>query len=177
MLYYSFFLYVTGFNYLIFCLQYGLHNTLNCKIWTLPLSVLFWVSWKVFMVPFAFLTEKDLLWLHVCESCSVMSDSLWPHGLYSPWNSLDQNTRVGSLSLLQGIFPTQGSNPGLLHCRQILYQLNHKGSHLSIDFYWDRHRISSDLLYLPCLHPSSRALLLTVVNSGWLCFTLKTQVW
>jgi len=35
---------------------------------------------------------------------------------------------VGSLSLLQGIFPTQGSNPGLLHCRQILYQLSHQGS-------------------------------------------------
>ena len=57
-----------------------------------------------------------------------MSDSLWPHGLYSPWNSPDQNTGVGSLSLLQGIFPTQGSNPGLPHCRQILYQLSHKGS-------------------------------------------------
>ena len=54
--------------------------------------------------------------------------SLWPHGLYSPWNSLGQNTGVGSLSLLQGIFPTQGSNPGLPHCRQILYQLSHKGS-------------------------------------------------
>ena len=53
------------------------------------------------------------------ESCSVVSDSLRPHGLYSPWNSPDQNTGVGSLSLLQGIFPTQGSNPGLLHCRQI----------------------------------------------------------
>ena len=62
------------------------------------------------------------------ESHSVVSDSLWPHGLYSPWNSPDQNTGVGSLSLLQGIFPTQGSNPGLLHYRQILYQLSHKGS-------------------------------------------------
>ena len=54
-----------------------------------------------------------------------MSDSLWPHGLYSPWNSPDHNTGVGSLSLLQGIFPTQGSNPGLPHCRGILYQLSH----------------------------------------------------
>ena len=45
-----------------------------------------------------------------------------------PWNSPGQNTGVGSLSLLQRIFPTQGSNPGLLHCRQILYQLNHKRS-------------------------------------------------
>ena len=62
------------------------------------------------------------------ESCSVMSNSLRPHGLYSPWNSPGQNTGVGSLSLFQGIFPTQGSNPGLLHCRWILYQLSHKGS-------------------------------------------------
>ena len=44
------------------------------------------------------------------------------------WNSSGQNTGVGSLSFLQGIFPTQGSNPGLPHCRQILYQLSHKGS-------------------------------------------------
>ena len=57
-----------------------------------------------------------------------MSNSLQPHGLYSPWNSLGQNTRVVNLSFLQGIFPTQGSNLGLLHCRQILYQLSHKGS-------------------------------------------------
>ena len=62
------------------------------------------------------------------ESRSVMSDSLRPHGLYSPWNSPGQNTGVGSLSLLQGIFATQGSNPGLPHCRWILYQLSHKGS-------------------------------------------------
>ena len=40
------------------------------------------------------------------ESCSVMSDSSRPHGLYSPWNSLGQNTRMGSLFLLQEIFPT-----------------------------------------------------------------------
>jgi len=39
-----------------------------------------------------------------------------------------QDTGVSSCSLLQGIFPTKGSNPGVLHCGQILYQLNHKGS-------------------------------------------------
>ena len=61
-------------------------------------------------------------------SHSVMSDSLRPHGLYSSWNSPGQNTEVGSLSLLQGIFPTQGSNTGLPHCRPILYQLSHQGS-------------------------------------------------
>ena len=47
---------------------------------------------------------------------------------YSPWNSPGQNTGVGSLPLLQGIFATQGSNPGLPHCGQILYQLSHKGN-------------------------------------------------
>ena len=62
------------------------------------------------------------------ESCSVMSASLRLHGLYSPWNSLGQNTGVGNHSFLQGIFPTQGLNPGLPYCRWILYQLNHQGS-------------------------------------------------
>ena len=46
----------------------------------------------------------------------------------SPWDSSSQNTGVGNLSLLQGIFPTQGPNPGLPFCRQIRYQLSHKGS-------------------------------------------------
>ena len=54
-----------------------------------------------------------------CESHSVASDSLRPHGLRSPWNSPGQNTGAGSLSLLQGIVPTQGSNLGLPHCRWI----------------------------------------------------------
>ena len=62
------------------------------------------------------------------ESHSVMSDPLQPHELYSPWNLPDQNTGVGSHSLLQGICPTQGSNPGLPHCRQMLYHLSHRGS-------------------------------------------------
>ena len=56
------------------------------------------------------------------ERCWVMSDSLRPHVLYSPWNSPVQNTGVLSCSLLRGIFPTQGSNPGLPHCRRILYR-------------------------------------------------------
>ena len=62
------------------------------------------------------------------ETCSVVSDSLWPHGLYSPWNFPGQNTGVGSLSLLQGIIPTQGSTPGHPHCRRILYHLSYQGS-------------------------------------------------
>ena len=51
------------------------------------------------------------------------------HEPYSPWNSPGQNIGVGSRSLLQGIFLTQGSNPGLLYCRQVLlYHLSHQGS-------------------------------------------------
>ena len=46
----------------------------------------------------------------------VSSNCLLPHGLYNPWNSPGQNTGVGRHSLFQGIFPIQGSNPGLLHC-------------------------------------------------------------
>ena len=68
------------------------------------------------------------------ESHSVMSDSLRPHGLYTPWNSPGQNTGVGSLSLLQGIFPTQGSNPGLPRCSRNLYQLSHKGSPRTLEW-------------------------------------------
>ena len=50
-------------------------------------------------------------WKSESESCSVVSDSLRPHELYSLWKSIGQNIGVGSLSLFQGIFPTQGSNP------------------------------------------------------------------
>ena len=70
-------------------------------------------------------------WLNIIlngsESRSVMSNSLQHHGLHSSWNSPDQNTGVGSLPLLQGIFTTQKSNPGLPHCKRILH-LSHKGS-------------------------------------------------
>ena len=58
----------------------------------------------------------------VTQSCPILCNPI------DPWNSLGQNTGVGSLSLFEGIFPIQGSNPGLPHCRQILYQLSHKGS-------------------------------------------------
>ena len=57
-----------------------------------------------------------------------MSDFLRLHGQHNPWNYPGQNTGVRSFSLLQGIFPTQGLSPGLLHCRQILYQLNQSGT-------------------------------------------------
>ena len=57
-----------------------------------------------------------------------MSDSLRPHGLYSPWNSPGQNTEWVALPFSRGSSQPRDPNPGLLHCRQILYQLSHKGS-------------------------------------------------
>ena len=89
------------------------------------------------------------------ESCSVLSDSLQPYGLYSPWNSPSQNTGVGSLSLLQGIFPTQGSNPGLPHGKRILYQLSHKGSPRILE--WVAYPFSSGSSQ-PGIEPGSPAL-------------------
>ena len=62
--------------------------------------------------------------MKVSQSCPTLQ----PHGLYSPWNSPGWNTGVGSLSILWGIFQTQGLNPDIPHCRQIVYQLSHKGS-------------------------------------------------
>ena len=66
-------------------------------------------------------------------SHSVVSDSLWPHGLQParllcPWKSPGKNTGVGYHSLLQGIFLTLGLNPGLPPCKQMLYPLSHQGS-------------------------------------------------
>ena len=73
----------------------------------------------------------------VIRSCLTLP----PHGLYSPWNSPGRNPGVGSLSLLQGICPTQGSNPGLPHGRWILYQLSHQGSTRILE--WVAYPISS----------------------------------
>ena len=71
--------------------------------------------------------------VHVCVSRSDVYDSLRPYGLQStsffcPWNFPGQNTGVGCHSLLQGLFLTQGWNPGLLHCREILQHLSQQGS-------------------------------------------------
>ena len=67
--------------------------------------------------------------LNITQSCPALR----LHGLQStrflcPWDFPVKNVEVGCHFLLQGIFPTQGLNPGLLHCRQILYWLSYKGS-------------------------------------------------
>ena len=84
-------------------------------------------TWNIFLISciFPITLKRKVKWT---SSFSLVSNSLQPQGLYSPWNSLGQNTGAGILSLFQGIFPTQGSNTGLLHCRQILYRLSHQGN-------------------------------------------------
>ena len=78
-----------------------------------------------------------IICLAVCHACvlsgSVVSSSLQPYGLQParllcPWDFPGNCTGVDCHFLLQGIFPTQGSNPGLPHCRQTLYRLSHQGS-------------------------------------------------
>ena len=87
--------------------------------------------------------------LVVCVSCSIMFNSLRPHGLQParllyPWNSPGKNTGVGCHSFLQRIFPTQGSILGLLHCRLILYHLSEQERPLTTicifnSSFWNKH--------------------------------------
>ena len=120
----------------------GTHSVLftqgHCQFWS-GLMINFLPELKAFTAP----QSKTFLhtacgcgcvwvWVCVCVSHSVMSNSLQPHGLQPvrllcPWNSPGKNTGVACHSLLQGIFPTQELKTGLLHCRQIFYQLSHQG--------------------------------------------------
>ena len=68
--------------------------------------------------------KSTALQQNIGKSCSTLCNPMD----YSPWNSPGQNTGLGSLLLLKWFFPTQRLNPGLPHCRLILYQLSHKGS-------------------------------------------------
>ena len=108
---------------------------------------------------FSFCSSKNILKDYASEVKEevkvAQSDSLWPHGLYSPWTSPGQNTGVGSLSFLQGIFPTQWPNPDLPHCRRILYQLSHRGSPRKLE--WVAYPSPADLPYSG-IKPGSPAL-------------------
>ena len=85
-----------------------------------------------------FFMEKDQ-WLKFMKKWKVkVSDSLLPHGWYPtmflcPWDFPGKNTRMGCHSLLQGIFPTQGSNPDVLHYRHISYLLNYQEGPWRVD--------------------------------------------
>ena len=122
----------------------------------------------------------------LCEvkNRSVVFDSLWLHELYSPWNSPGQNTGVGNLSLLQGIFPTHESNPGLPHCRQALYQLTHKGSPKAFSSVQLSHSVMSNSLQphrlqharLPCPSPTPGACSNSCPSSWWCYPTTSSSV-
>ena len=101
------------------------HQHLQLSLYVILIGA--WWYLIVVLIYISIMTDDEHLFMCLWrESHSVMS--LWPHGLYSPWNSPGQNTRVGSHSLLKEIFPMQGSNPGLPYCRQIPYQLSHQQS-------------------------------------------------
>ena len=101
------------------------------------------------------------------------------------WNSPGQNTRVGSLSLFQGIFLTQGLNLGLSHCQWILYQLSHKGSPKILEWVaypfssrssWPRNRTRSPALQadsLPTELSRKPVYLLLPSNTFSSCYTFK----
>ena len=83
---------------------------------------------SISLLPCIFKPPGKWKWSH-----SVVSNSLGHHGPQStrplhPWDFPGKNTGVGCHFLLQGIFPTQGLNPGLRHCRLMLYRLNHQGN-------------------------------------------------
>ena len=105
-----------------------------------------------------------------------MSNSLQHHGLQParllcPWNSPGKNTGVGSHSLLQGIFPTQGSNSILPHCRQILYHLNYQGNLLEQIILFLLYLISYISTWMPRKRRSE-----AVVAWAWLAHTVCTSL-
>ena len=115
-----------------------------------PIVLLWFLLWNSMKgIFFCWVPVSSYWWLFY--SCAVLClvtqpDSLWPHGLQParllcPWDSPGKNTGVGGHALLQGIFPTQESNPGPPYCRQILYHLSHQESstascQLHIFFFW-----------------------------------------
>ena len=107
-------------------------------------------------------TQASPEWASMSESHSDMCDSLQHSGLYTQWNSPRQNTGVGSCSLLQGIFPTQGSNPGLPH---ILYQQSHQPG--------PKHLIPENT-FLHCL---SQPWTVSLKGTKWFCHLPSSHIW
>ena len=102
------------------------------QVFLSPPQTIILTFWHFFFLGMVLITTScTMLWK---VKVSQSRPTLWLHGLYWLWNSPGQNTEVGSLSLLQGILPTQGSNPGLPHYRWILYQLSHKGNPRTLEW-------------------------------------------
>ena len=120
--------------------------------------------------------------LIVCISRSVGSDSLRPHGLYRllcPRDSPGKNTGVGCHALLQGTFPTQGSNLGILQCRQILYWPTHQCSFSSVQslscvWLFETHGLQR--ARLPCPSPTPGACSNSCPLSQWCHPTISSSV-
>ena len=110
------------FQFLIFSSFTRIHFD-KLQVRTVCISLPFFTHCVSFLLnlSFPFRFSKKVKVAQLCQT-------LRHHGLYSSWNSPGQNTGVGSLSLFQGIFPIQRSNPGLPYGMQIPYQLSHKGS-------------------------------------------------
>ena len=105
-----------------------------CLNYTILLSLIFHVNdkkhWSKLMVPQKNQTKNYPVLCLVIRSCPTLCNPMVcsPRGSSVHGDSPGKNSRVGCHALLQGVFPTQGSNPGLLHCRWILYHLSHQGS-------------------------------------------------
>ena len=102
---------------------FGIFTLKSCKLEKL-------VIWKISIVSkIGVCTKMKVLVAQshptLCEPMNCSLPPLTPR-ILCPWVSPSKNTRVGCHSLLQGIFPNQGLSPGLLHCKQILYQLSHR---------------------------------------------------
>ena len=82
-----------------------------------------WIKLWVGLLGHRVNTNKIHVKVKVAQSCPILCNSM----VCSPWNFPGQNTGVGSFSLLQGIFPTQGLNPTLPHCRQVLLPAEPEG--------------------------------------------------
>ena len=110
----------------------------HSKIWFLDGSV--WKFSLQYRRPGRCLGQEEPLCVKVkmlvTQSCPRLCDphELQPPRLLCPWTSPGKNTGGGCHFLLQGIFLTQGLNPSLLHCRQILYHLNHQRSPKALSF-------------------------------------------
>ena len=132
-------------------------------------------SWIWLHSSFAYFCPRSLFPCMKVKVKVVQSCLTFPlRGLYSLWNSPDENTAVGSVSLLQGIFPTQGLNPGVPHCRRIPYQLSLVGSH-----FWYSHVgvlwcLGLDYLPSPKISIDIYFCQLLVDTNTWLRYNLQT---
>ena len=97
---------------------------------SVQLFVIPWTAGIRLLCPWGFSMEEHLVCCHALPNPGIQprSSSLQTDSIPTEPPGKPKNTGTGSLSLLQGIFPTQESNRGLLHCRWILYQLSYQGS-------------------------------------------------